>query len=532
MTIFGFNKKIVYSLAFAVIFIGGGLFYYSNQLFANIALEKENTSKVGSGKKYIVELRESGFYPEEITIQTGERVTFATKTGKNFWPASDPHPIHDYLPGFDPGKPIASDESWSYTLNKPGSWRYHDHLNVSFRGEITVLNIDGSEFLNQVDLGEYCDGECFDGLIRDMVKKGGIDAAYELFTKTYEEDKLSRSCHWTAHQIGEEAYELFREGKEFPITYATSYCGYGFYHGFMEGLLREDPDTDYALSFCDRVESQLGKLGLWNCYHGIGHGFTEDPPDPRVWGNFEEIIAPGIEMCEFLFGDTFGDLNLCLTGVFTVPAGFAEHEEFGLSLDPEDPFAFCKSQPYRYHKACYGEFAPKLAVLIGSDLYKLPKYTEEITDAKTLRLVVWVVPSVMMARDIMNDNFSSYIYGCRNNFSGRLQDICLGGTILGFFSHGEPEKQYEKLLEFCAADIFLGEERELCYGESFRHMRQRYSVEKVEQICNIVPQSYRRHCLEIHHEPPYDDPSFDEPPEEHPSFGQNAIIFLERNITE
>jgi len=519
------NKKLVYPMTLAVVFIGGGLFYYSNQPFPNITPEENTNGKRVQGGEYEIELRENGFSPKEITIQIGETVTFTARTGRGFWPASDPHPIHDYLPGFDPDEPLESDESWSYTFTEPGNWRYHDHLNVSFRGEITVLNIEGGEVLDKFDSQDYCDGKCFDNIIRDAVKDKGIDAAYALFTKTYEEGGLPRSCHWTAHQIGEEAYELFREGTEFPITYATSYCGYGFYHGFMEGLLREDPDTDYALSFCDRVESQLGERGLWNCYHGIGHGFTEDPPDPRVWGDFKAIIAPGIEMCEFLFGDTFGDLNLCLTGVFTVPAGFAEHGEFGLSLDPEDPFAFCKSQPYRYHKACYGEFAPKLGIMLGSDLYQLPKYLEEITDAKTLRLVVWVVPSVMMARDIMNDDFTSYIYGCRDNFSGRLRDICLGGTILGFFAHGEPEKQYKKLLEFCSSDAFGSDEREFCYGESFRHMRQRYPTEKVGQICNTIPEIYRRHCSEIHHEPPYDDPSFDEPPEENPSFGENSIIF-------
>ena len=133
------NKKLVYPMTLAVVFIGGGLFYYSNQPFPNITPEENTNGKIVQGGEYKIELRENGFSPKEITIQMGERVTFITKTGKGFWPASDPHPTHDYLPGFDPDEPLESDESWSYIFTEPGNWRYHDHLNVSFRGEITVL---------------------------------------------------------------------------------------------------------------------------------------------------------------------------------------------------------------------------------------------------------------------------------------------------------------------------------------------------------------------------------------------------------
>ncbi|MCH7883369.1 hypothetical protein IIA95_03060 [Patescibacteria group bacterium] len=493
------KKPIVYIIFLITILIGGGLLYGVNQLLR------------GSGKEYIVELRKDGFYPGELIIRTGDTVTFTSSRPEAFWPASDPHPIHDYLSALDPGRPVPPDNEWSYTFQAPGTWRYHDHLEVSSRGEITVLNVDSNlEDTAAVVPGKYCEGKCFDELIKHIVKKEGIEAAYAFFTKKFASGKLPAACHWTAHQIGEAAYEIFREGETFPITYATSYCAYGFYHGFLESLLRENPDVDYALSFCERVEEQLGERGLWNCYHGIGHGFTEDPPDPLVWGDFEAMIKPGIEMCEFLFGDSFRDLSLCLTGVFTVPAGFALEGKYGLSLDLEDPFTYCQSQPYRYHKACYGEFAPKLANIIDSDFSRLPKYIEKIKDEKTRRLVLWVVPSVMMERDIMNNDHSSYIYGCRENFTGRLRNICFGGAILGFFPHGEPERQYVKLLRFCASGAWSSDEQELCYAEALRQMRQRYTHEKMNKICELVPSTYQRHCLKQHFEAIYNDPSFDE----------------------
>lgn len=493
------------------------LFFVTVIALAGIAVAYKKFSPekttLASAKEYTVELREDGFFPAEIIIADGDTVTFKTTGKKDFWPAGDPHPTHDYLSGFDPGHPIGVQEKWSYTFTEPGTWRYHDHLAVSFHGQVTVLNKEGNKLAQQSKSGEYCDGQCFDDLIRKTVEKEGIDAAYALFQKTFAQGNLPRTCHWTAHQIGEAAYGLYKKGVNFPISYATSYCGFGFYHGFMEGLLRENPDSKRALDFCKKVEEQLGNMGLQNCYHGIGHGYTEDPPDPATRGNFDAMLKPGIKMCEFLFGKNFRDLNLCLTGVFTVPAGFAAKGEFGLAIDPRDPFSYCLNQPYRYKKACYGEFAPKMDVkeILNRDIHRLPKYVDAISDDKLQRLVIWVVPSVMLGRDILSNDFSSYINGCRESFSGRSRLICWGGTILGFFAHGEPEKQYLKVLEFCKSPSFKEDELDFCYGEGFRQMRRNYSMDKVRQICETAPEKYRHYCLDKEnlHQSPYDDPSFD-----------------------
>lgn len=358
-----------------------------------------------------------------------------------------------------------------------------------------------------------CDGDCFDDLVRKTVKEDGVDAAYKIFTDAFARGELPRSCHWTAHQIGEAAYDLFRGGKEVPISKATSYCGYGFFHGFLESLLRENPDPQEAIKFCDAVKEKLGLAGLQGCYHGIGHGYTEDPPYPGDVGDFDAMVAPGIDMCEFLFGNNFRNLNLCLTGVFTVPAGFAEHNEYGLRFEENDPFKYCKSQPYKYLKACYGEFAPKLDSVLEWDIRKLPPYVDAIKDEKLKRLVTWVVPSVMMAHDILASDNSSYVTGCSDGFTGLLRRICWGGAIQGFMQHGEPEKQYKKVFAFCSSDAWKSEdERTFCWGEGLRQLRVAYTLDTMHSICANVPASYQPLCFDEArtHVSPYDDPSFDD----------------------
>lgn len=459
-------------------------------------------------KTHVIIVDKSGFSPARLTIFKGDSVTFANTGTQPVWPASDPHPTHEYVSGFDSEPGIKPGASWTYRFDETGNLRYHDHLDVGARGEITVLSGGGRGAAN----ADECDGECFDRLVRATVEEKGVDAAYQIFQDAYEKGDLPRTCHWTAHQIGEAAYDLFKGGGDFSATDATAYCGYGFYHGFLEGLLRENPDPGYALSFCTKIEEKLGTMGLWNCYHGIGHGFTEDPPPPETEGNFNAMIKPGVEMCEFLFGGKFSDLNLCLTGVFTVPAGFAEKGEYGLSVTKDTIFKYCAGQPYRYLKACYGEFAPKLDTMLEWDVRNLAPIVAAMSDEKLKRLVTWVVPSVMIARDIQASDFSQYINGCREAFSGRLRQICWGGTILGFFTHGEPEKQYEKVFMFCNSGAWKSEaEKTFCWGEGLREMRTQYSTEKVAAICVDVPARYQPLCFDEkrEHIPPYDDPSFE-----------------------
>lgn len=83
-------------------------------------------------------LKETGFEPQNATIQKGDTIVFKTERGQEFWPASDLHPTHGVYPEFDPQEPVAADKSWEFRFNKIGIWKYHDHLDPFFRGTITV----------------------------------------------------------------------------------------------------------------------------------------------------------------------------------------------------------------------------------------------------------------------------------------------------------------------------------------------------------------------------------------------------------
>ncbi|HET7713805.1 MAG TPA: hypothetical protein VFK94_06165 [Patescibacteria group bacterium] len=507
------KAKLPPSKILARIFLAVGVLalFYLSSLDLN-----SNQAKLSLPKsEYKIDIVEDGFLPKSITIPQGSKVTFTNKTASPAWPASDPHPTHDYQPGFDPKQALSPGTKWSFIFNETGKWRFHDHIALYRQGEIIVQDGSASNISSgELVYGVNCDGKCFDELIRNTVAKDGIAAAYKIFTDAISQGKeLPRNCHWTAHRIGDVAFELYEIGQKFTITTETSYCGFGFYHGFLEGFLRKYPDTSNIMKFCDEVSSQLGKMGYYNCIHGIGHGLTEDPPRAEAIGNPDAMLKPGIDICEKLFGQDFNNLNLCLTGVYTVLVKFADHKEYGISWNEADPFAFCRTQPYRYQKACYGEYAPKMDTRLNWDFAKFRQLVDTVQDEKTKRLLTWVISSTFTAKDIQEDvnkNVSDkYVDGCRQNFTGQLFDICWAGIILGLYSNAEPQKQYLKAFSFCESTRFSSEEKDQCYGEAVREARQFYFPDKVEEVCRLVPGNYKKYCSGEQIRSPYDDPVFE-----------------------
>jgi plastocyanin len=90
------------------------------------------------------------FTPASVTIAKGGTVTF-TDTAGSMWLASDPHPVHTAYDGtsrsehcalgYTGAKPFdecSMGSSFSFTFNKTGTFGYHDHMNASAHGTVSV----------------------------------------------------------------------------------------------------------------------------------------------------------------------------------------------------------------------------------------------------------------------------------------------------------------------------------------------------------------------------------------------------------
>lgn len=100
----------------------------------------------------LVKYTDAGYSPADVTIKKGQAVTWVNESSKNMWVASAIHPSHAVYEGtdldehcpdadnssFDQCKGEPTGTNWSFTFNKVGVWRYHDHLDASKFGKVTV----------------------------------------------------------------------------------------------------------------------------------------------------------------------------------------------------------------------------------------------------------------------------------------------------------------------------------------------------------------------------------------------------------
>ena len=89
------------------------------------------TSNALPGGALTVAYRVGSFLPKRLEAPAGQTVTFVNESDAPMWPASNIHPTHEILPGFDAKSPIEPGESWTFVFEEVGFWRYHNHLSPS-----------------------------------------------------------------------------------------------------------------------------------------------------------------------------------------------------------------------------------------------------------------------------------------------------------------------------------------------------------------------------------------------------------------
>ena len=115
----------------AEINIGG-----NNRLPEEIGQAIQSEGRFAQGK--LIEYRDSGFSPAQISVKLGESVTWINQSGKSMWVASADHPEHKQYPGFDQLQAVENGGQYSFNFQKEGSWNYHNHSNPVHTGIVVV----------------------------------------------------------------------------------------------------------------------------------------------------------------------------------------------------------------------------------------------------------------------------------------------------------------------------------------------------------------------------------------------------------
>ena len=84
-----------------------------------------------------VSITAGGFSPKAITVKIGQSVIFENMDSANHIVNSDPHPTHTMYSFLNVGL-IKPGESKTVMFEKTGQYTFHDHLNPSLTGTVTV----------------------------------------------------------------------------------------------------------------------------------------------------------------------------------------------------------------------------------------------------------------------------------------------------------------------------------------------------------------------------------------------------------
>lgn len=343
---------------------------------------------------------------------------------------------------------------------------------------------------------------CWESEMEKVIKNDGLEEGFNFFKEFYIFEGSGNSfegvgnCHSYAHILGERSYEAFLYGdKKIVESESMSYCGFGFWHGFMGQYVRKgDLDPEKITSFC----SQFSQKFTDECFHGVGIGSVGDPPHPSTWGKPVDMIKGSLETCDSTATND-EQLNQCLSGVFHQQGIFALRDEYGLVFDKNEPLSLCA--PYEgshYVSPCYRQISSRLPRAFDNDLTKIYKYLEaKFNNDPIIPNLIFLSSKVLSEDQIFNDQkqqYQTFINDCKD-LPKKFQEWCISGYIAGLFEEGQPDKEYIKAIDFCISEGFSTKEKKRCASSLMSISMDYYSSsEKVQDICIEINQKLKGGC--------------------------------------
>lgn len=148
------SKNVVIATVVIVVLVLAGWYFMSSKKYstpqapvtvsqtpAPAAVESPTSSATNGAvvkeDKNAVQISSSGFLPKSITIKVGETVTWMNSDSINHTVNSAVHPTHLVYPPLNLGT-VKPGAKVSLEFSKAGTYQYHDHLNPSLTGSVTV----------------------------------------------------------------------------------------------------------------------------------------------------------------------------------------------------------------------------------------------------------------------------------------------------------------------------------------------------------------------------------------------------------
>lgn len=402
----------------------------------------------------------SGFTPTKVYIKKGDTVRFVSEVDIPFWPASDSHPNHTRYAAFDPKQEIPPYGEWSFTFTEAGVWPLHDHMASQFHGTIFVAGEDGEAIASCLRTNtDTIRAVCWEADLKKIIDDAGLSAAFDQFRLWYAKDtEFQRNCHDVTHILGVQAFHEFMDNNTVVTLPETGYCGFGFYHGFVEEMAREYGVgmLEEGARYCDsliepgRFENKhAADEARAGCYHGMGHAIF-DSLDGTLWGDAPKMVAKSIAECERLTTEEH-KRERCGSGIFNALSIAYGSDLYKLSFSDRNPTAVCATLESPYRSVCYTEIATgyvrnrnTLSFEEGlAFMTKLPRTEDQVAG-------VYGIIDDEVRRKIAHVDVAQMHATCQRLPKAELRTVCREGILTGFNNGITPEHKFSRMRDFCA----------------------------------------------------------------------------------
>lgn len=359
---------------------------------------------------------------------------------------------------------------------------------------VRKLTLDYAKIVNCNVISEK--SACYEKAIMSTLRTNGIEAAFDVLAYVYDKDTtFASNCHYFTHILGREAYKKFKNKEKFELTPNTSYCGYGFYHGFMEELLQENGDIEEARKFCYFADKSLSKYTRQPsvaCFHGIGHGLV-DGTEINARGDSQALLSPAMKICGTLPDDE--EKKFCASGAFNSLAIAYSRSDFGLKGNKTDPFYDCRQRNEEfYQRACYEQMNTYALNLTDYNLLKSLRFAENIQSDTYAQIATHSIAGAASQYIKTENDLDTAAKTCQN-IQKRLAMDCVDGVVAGLIEFGKPGTEFELSIAFCNNARLTVENKNTCFQHLSASIHWLYSKEKYKQICMLFPTQYQQLCL-------------------------------------
>lgn len=342
--------------------------------------------------------------------------------------------------------------------------------------------------------------KCYQSLILSVFDAQGLEKALSLVGQLYDTDAhFASQCHGNLHELGAAAYALYEKGKKLDLPPETSYCGFGFFHGFLEALILTEGDPEGAGDFCRNIgvdESWSRGRSTTSCFHGIGHGIT-DGMDPSLWGKPEEIVIKSLSICkEIAHNDN--ERRDCASGTFNSLAILYRHPKYELHGDPSDPYAFCRHTKMEdpFTEACYSQM--NTYVLLSRDFEEAIGLVQDTVPQAFWRHAINGLAVVAVRDTLFGKGELARLRDACTALPETETKYCVRDLVGGIFEFGQPEREYLQAIEFCEQ---TGPLMRACASGFSEAVAGFYGTPAQKRACAslgaVLGDSYKKLCSEI-----------------------------------